>query len=127
MDIERTIQDKGLTTAPRITPQAVEAAITDEYYFTAAQGVDMAYPEMTDAAMPAKLKVITICVLTMRNGHTITGVSNGPVSTRNFDAELGRSLARKAAVDRIWPLLGYALSQTLYERAVGSPVDNPRP
>ena len=35
--IEQEIQDKGLT-APRVTPADIEANITSEHYFTAAQG-----------------------------------------------------------------------------------------
>jgi len=36
-DIEQEIQDKGLT-APRITPDDIEANIVAEHYFTAADG-----------------------------------------------------------------------------------------
>lgn len=35
--IEQEIQAKGLT-APRITPEDIEANITSTFYFTAAQG-----------------------------------------------------------------------------------------
>jgi hypothetical protein len=37
-DIEQEIQDKGLT-APRVTPQDLEDAISSEFYFTAGEGV----------------------------------------------------------------------------------------
>jgi hypothetical protein len=35
--IEQEIQDKGLT-APRVTPDMIEATIKSEHYFTAAEG-----------------------------------------------------------------------------------------
>jgi hypothetical protein len=58
---------------------------------------------------------ITLCVIIMRNGHKIVGVNTGSVSDANFDGELARNLARKSAVDQIWPLLGYDLRQRLAE------------
>lgn len=112
-DIEKEIQAKWLT-APRVTPEDVEANIVSEHYFTAAQGVDMADPEMTDARMPDALKLLTFCVLTLRNGYTVTGES-ACASPENFDAELGRKIARRNAVAKIWPLMGYELRSKLAE------------
>ena len=34
-------------------------------------------------------------------------------STENFDAEVGRKIARQNAVSRIWPLMGYELRSQL--------------
>lgn len=59
------------------------------------------------------LGLVTFCVLILQNGHRIVGVNTGPVSAANFDANLGRTMARKNAVDQIWPLLGYALRDRL--------------
>ena len=47
--IEQEIQAKGLT-APRITPEDIEANITSTFYFTAAQGLRR--PHATTVAMP---------------------------------------------------------------------------
>ena len=113
--IEQEIQAKA-NRAPRITPAQVEAAIKSEHYFTAAEGVDMANPEMTDAAMPEPLKLLTFCVLVLRNGFTVTGES-ACASPENFDAEIGRRIARDAAVRKVWPLLGYALRDQLHRDA----------
>jgi hypothetical protein len=33
----------------------------------------------------------------------------GPVIHSNFDAQMGRDMARADAVEKIWPLLGYQL------------------
>lgn len=102
-------------TAPRVVLNQVENEIASEHYFTAAQGFRAAATdnnELTDEA-PAALGMITICVLILRNGHRIVGVNEGPVSAPNFDADLGRKLAREKAVAQVWPLLGFRLRDKL--------------
>ena len=109
-DIEQGIQAKGLT-APRVTPADIEANIRAETYFTAFDGFmaddrDMAVQD-ADA-----LKLLTFCVLVLRNGFTVSGES-ACASPENFDAEIGRKIARQNAVSRIWPLMGYELRSRL--------------
>lgn len=104
-DIEQEIQDKGLT-APRVTPADIEANITGEFYFTASQAIGMGGTEMHS------LDLLTFCVLVLRNGFTVTGES-ACASPENFDAELGRKIARQNAVNKVWPLMGYALKERL--------------
>lgn len=138
MSIENEILAKGLT-APRITQADVEAAIVGETYFTAADGVLGAYRnhndvfQGTDPHNPG-YGLITVCVLIMRNGHRVVGVNEGPVSADNFDAELGRKLARQKAADQIWPLLGYELRTKLADHVAepfvgdgGQPTPPPPP
>ncbi len=108
--IERLIQAKGKT-APRVTPADIEANIRAETYFTAFDGFmaddrDMAVQD-ADA-----LKLRTFCVLVLRNGFTVTGES-ACASPENFDAEVGRKIARQNAVQKIWPLMGYELRSKL--------------
>ncbi len=110
--LETEIQAAGANVAPRITPSDIEVNIASEYYFTAAQGVDMADPEMTDAKMPQALKMLTFCVLVLRNGFTVTGES-ACASPENFNADIGRKIARQNAVAKIWPLMGYELRTRL--------------
>ena len=113
--IEQEIQSKGLT-APRITPQDIEDAIHSEHYFTANDGVHGAYLSnesvyqggMPDGVNVVALGLLTICVLVLKNGFTVTGES-ACASLENFDAELGRKIARQKAVDKMWPLLDYEL------------------
>jgi hypothetical protein len=163
MEIENEIQAKGLT-APRITPDHIEANIAGEYYFTAEQAVQGVTEDMVDrflrwklpqdfvpdagisflpmgerashhwpigtnllhagqakemleevvasAPVMPELKLLTFCVLVLRNGFTVTGES-ACARPENFDAELGRKIARKAAVDKCWPLMGYELRSKL--------------
>jgi len=55
---------------------------------------------------------LTICCLTLANGFTVTGES-ACASPENFDAELGRKIARDNAKQKIWALEGYALRERL--------------
>ena len=117
--IEQEIQAKGKT-APRVTPADIDSNISSESYFTAADGVTGAsigkpgaglLPEcVTAPGFP--LSLLTFCVLVLRNGLTVTGES-ACASPGNFDAEIGRKIARANAVQKLWPLMGYALKEKL--------------
>lgn len=113
--IEKEIQAKGLT-APRVTPAAIEANIASEHYFTAEDGVGRASRGHTSVGgkNPYALSLLTFCVLVLRNGFTVHGVS-ACASPENFDAEIGRKIARANAVQQIWPLLGYEMRSKLSE------------
>lgn len=111
--IEQEIQRKGLT-APRVTPADIEANIASEHYFTAFDGVNGANSGVNAAwVAPKELDLLTFCVLVLRNGFTVTGES-ACASPENFDAEIGRKIARQNAVNKIWPLMGYALKSKLH-------------
>ena len=107
--IEQEIQAKGLT-APRITPDDIEANISSEHYFTARDGCEQVFGG--GGTFPVSLGLLTFCVLVLRNGFTVTGES-ACASPENFDAEIGRKVARQNAVEKIWPLMGYALKERL--------------
>ena len=119
--IERAIVSAGANIAPRVTPADIEAAIVSEHYFTAEDGRAGAIQSETyegrerpadgDADIDA-LKLLTFCVLVLRNGFTVTGES-ACASPANFNAEIGRRVAREKAIDKVWPLLGYALKEKL--------------
>jgi hypothetical protein len=112
--IEQQIQDKGLT-APRVTIDDINDNIVSEYYFTAAEGaLGSGSAVCNDDGIP--LSLLTFCVLVLNNGFTVTGVS-ACVSPANFDAQLGKDIARKDATNTMWSLLGYALKQKLYDEA----------
>ena len=94
--IEKEIQEKGLTAA-RVTPQRLEKVITSEQYHV--------FPNTT----------FTSCLLTLENGYTVLGES-ACASPENFDAALGRKIARSNAVNKIWQLEGYLLKQKLHDQ-----------
>ena len=112
--IEQEIQSKGLT-APRVTPEDIEANIDSEHYFTASQGVIGSGGEVE---FGSPLLLLTFCVLVLRNGFTVTGES-ACASPENFDADLGRKIARQNAINKAWPLMGYALKERLAQGNAG--------
>lgn len=124
ISLEREIQAKGLT-APRVTPARIESVIASEHYFTAAEGEFGARfraamtaggePREVELTMHSQLQLLTICVLVLANGFTVTGES-ACASPENFDAAIGRKIARGHAVDKIWLLEGYLLKQSLFEQ-----------
>lgn len=118
--IEQEIQDKGLT-APRVTPADIEANLKGEYYFTAEQAVSATVQQQDEltrlTGWDGELKLLTFCVLVLRNGFTVTGES-ACASPENFDAELGRKIARQNAVAKVWPLMGYELKCRLHAEGV---------
>ena len=92
--IEEEIQLKNLN-APRLTQEIIESKIKKcEFHI------------LTD--------VLTVCVITLENGFTVTGES-ACASPQNFDKELGEKIAKENAVDKIWMLEGYLLKQKLFE------------
>ena len=115
--IEQEIQAKGLT-APRVTPDDIDANIESWWFFTAAEGAEGAagagtpYIEQPPVGASSPLRLLTFCVLVLRNGFTVTGES-ACASPQNFDADIGRQIARQNAVQKIWPLMGYELRSKL--------------
>ncbi len=105
--IEQGIVAKGKTAA-RVTPADIEANIAETHYFTAADATGIGQ------APRGPLDLLTFCVLVLKNGFTVTG-ENACASPENFDAEIGRKIARQNAVQKIWPLMGYALKQRLHD------------
>ena len=123
-DIEKEIQAKGLT-APRVTPQRIQDVIASEHYFTGYHGAmmsagaekwrnDQTFGGEPDG-IPDALKLLTFCVLVLKNGFTVTGES-ACASPENFNAEIGRRIARENAVAKLWTLLGFSLRQRLHEQ-----------
>lgn len=91
--IEKEIKEKGLT-APRVTPEHLEGVIVSEQYHVFAG------------------TTFTACLLTLKNGYTVLGES-ACASPENFNAELGRKIARENAKNKIWSLEGYLLREKL--------------
>lgn len=104
--------------APRVTPADIQANIASEHYFTALDGVDGRYAGGIEAQAcrdARQLSLLTFCVLVLQNGFTVTGES-ACASPENFDAELGRKIARQKAEEKIWSLLGFRLRDKLSQK-----------
>lgn len=95
--IEQEIQNKGLN-APRLTPAHIDAQIVGESYYV--------FPGTT----------LTVCALTLRNGFHVIGES-AAASPENFDANIGKKIARDNARGKIWALEGYLLRSKLADVA----------
>ena len=93
-EIEAEINAKGLN-APRLNPEMIDAAIASEQYHV--------FPGTT----------MTVCALTLQNGYIVTGES-AAASLENFDADIGRKIARQNARNKIWALEGYLLRERLH-------------
>lgn len=93
---ETMILEKGLT-APRVTPAQIESVI-----------VAGKCHRLTD--------VLTVCVLTLRNGFTVTGES-ACASPENYNEEVGNKIATESAKQKIWVLEGYLLKERLYQES----------
>lgn len=96
--IEAEIQKKKGLNAPRLTPEHINDQILAEAFYV--------FPGTT----------LTVCALTLRNGFNVTGES-AAASPANFDAELGRKIARDNARNKIWALEGYLLRSKLAQVA----------
>jgi hypothetical protein len=95
--VEAEIQAKNLN-APRLTPAHIDEQIVAEAFHV--------FPGTT----------LTVCSLTLKNGFQVVGES-AAASPANFDAELGRKIARDNARNKIWALEGYLLRSKLAEAA----------
>lgn len=56
---------------------------------------------------------LTVCCLTLKNGFTVTGES-ACVDPANYNQELGESIAKKNAIEKIWLVAGYALKEAIF-------------
>lgn len=118
-EIEQEIQDKGLNAA-RLTPKHIDSVIVSEVYFTGEEGRLGAYKNNNDVFVGSRpsehdfkpLRCLTFCVLILKNGFTVTGES-ACASPSNFDAEIGRKIARDNARSKIWQLEGYLLKERI--------------
>lgn len=99
-EIEAEIQAKGLN-APRLNPQMIDDTIVSEQYHI--------FPGTT----------MTVCALSLRNGFIVTGES-AAASPENFDAAIGRKIARENARNKIWALEGYLLRSKLSDRELAA-------
>lgn len=92
-ELEKEIEDKNLN-APRVTPQRLDEVIVGEEY------------HVFDKSQ------LTICCLTLKNGFNVSGES-ACASPENFNAEIGRKIAKENAKNKIWALEGYLLKEAL--------------
>jgi hypothetical protein len=100
--IEREIQANGLT-APRLSPADLDANIVH-----------------TEIVKHVSLsgQVLRWAVLTTKNGFAVVGKPSVAVSPANDHAEIGTKVAVDNSRAELWPLMGYALKQALWDKDV---------
>lgn len=113
MDVTEAIL-KERAVAPRVTLEDVNGYISSEHYFTAEEGVIGETFMRGERAghQPVSLRLLTVCVMVLRNGYTVLGKS-ACADPDNYAKDIGRELARKDAIGQIWPLLGFELRSKL--------------
>ena len=107
--------------APRVTKGQFDDNIVSVHFFTAADGRSGAIAAETysgiespkpDGSDLVPLSLLTICVIVLKNGFTVTGES-ACASPENYRKDIGERLALEKAKEKIWPLMGYALRDHL--------------
>lgn len=107
--IEKEIQEKGLN-APRITPDHIDSKVKVIRYLTG----DVTPAYVADGyENDRSASCLTICILTLENGFTVTGES-ACASPENFDRMIGQKIAYENARNKIWMLEGYLLKEKLF-------------
>lgn len=89
-----------------VTPADIEHRIAAEYSFTLDKAL-AGFPQVDG------LDRVTLAVVVLRNGTKLVGVNYGAIDPARHDAEQGRIEARAAAIEQVWPLLGYELRTKL--------------
>lgn len=101
---EQELNEKAV--APRVTLKSLEAQIIAETY---GRGSDLGAGSNPEHP---SLGLLTFCVLTLKNGFTVTGQS-ACASPENYDEDIGRRVARGDAIRQVWALMGYQLRTKL--------------
>lgn len=91
----------------RVKLADIEAAIAAENTFIVGAAVEA-------LGQPAheSLHLLTVTVITMKNGFTVIG-KTAPADPANYNAELGYKFSREDAIRQLWPLMGFSLRDRL--------------
>jgi hypothetical protein len=101
-------ESAAFAVAPRVALKDIEDAIACRYDLNAHDSVQNSGLPPVEA-----LRVLSICILVMRNGFTVIGKS-APASPVNFNAEYGKKIAYEDAIRQLWPLMGFELRQRIW-------------
>ena len=102
--------------APRVTLSELEANIVAENYINLGKAAEALGQPATEG-----MHLTTLCVLTLKNGFTVSGQS-ACASPDRYDEQIGNEFAKREAVRAIWPLMGYALKEKLHNDYAGNSI-----
>lgn len=101
-------QARAASPGPRVTPARIDEVISATYYINGWTAVGEGAPRMES------LKLLTICIMVLRNGFVITGTS-ACASPENYDQRIGERLAEEDAREQVWKLEGYLLKDVIHK------------
>lgn len=108
-DIEQRLVDAKCD-APRLSPKDIDANIKHvEYVKHVSHGG----------------QILRWAVITTTNGFAVTGRPSASVSAENDRQDIGESVALTNAKQELWPLMGYALKEHLFQCT--QPAQKPMP
>lgn len=98
---------KERSTAPRVTAEHLEDNIASINFLNVGDAI-----VRTGQVDHESHHLLTICVIVLKNGFTVTGES-ACASPENYKKDIGERIALDNAKAKIWPLMGYALRDHL--------------
>ena len=99
--VEALIQQEQAL-APRVTPEDLDKNIASVEFVK----------HVTNTG-----KVLRWCILNTVNGFAVTGEPSVSVSVENDRQSVGAEVAYNNARSKLWPLMGYLLTEKLYQEA----------
>ena len=81
-------------------------------------------PRVTKQSMEERIKktefvrltpTVKICNILLDNGYSVRGES-ACVNPENYNQEIGERVAYDNAFDKLWPLFGFLLAETQYQK-----------
>lgn len=103
------------SSTPTMNNAALEAAIAAQpHEKVTKEGIEVRIKSVDYFVLPNS--TTTICSITLDNEYSVRGES-ACVDPRNFNMEIGRSIAYRNAFDKLWALEGYLLAERRF-RAV---------
>lgn len=110
---EQELQEKAK--GKRITAQDLDNNISAVYTYN----VGKVLAQTNDIPVSEHLYLLTMCVIVLNNGYTVTGQS-ACADPSNYNEDIGNRLAFEDAKKKIWALMGYHLKQEIYLNNDGS-------
>ena len=105
MNNEQKVEDliqQEQALAPRVTPEDLDKSIASVEFVK----------HVTNTG-----KVLRWCILNTVNGFAVTGEPSVSVSVENDRQSVGEEVAYNNARSKLWPLMGYLLTEKLYQEA----------
>ena len=99
--VEALIQQEQAL-APRVTPEDLDKNIASVEFVK----------HVTNTG-----KVLRWCILNTVNGFAVTGEPSASVSVENDRQSVGEEVAYNNARSKLWPLMGYLLTEKLYQES----------